>query len=48
LELDLGLDEQPGEKTTGPFEMGASDLMLLLSGIDVSATRRRRWYERVA
>ena len=31
-----------------PVEMGHRDLLLLLSGVDVAGTRRRRWYERVA
>jgi hypothetical protein len=31
-----------------PLEMRGVDLMLLLSGVDVGATRRRRWYERAA
>ena len=26
----------------------SSDLLLLLSGVDLAHTRRRRWYERVA
>jgi len=26
----------------------SSDLLLLLSGVDLAQTRRRRWYERVA
>jgi len=28
--------------------MRSTDLALLLAGIDVAQTRRRRWYERVA
>jgi hypothetical protein len=32
----------------GPVEMRSTDLALLLSGVDVAQTRRRRWYERVA
>ena len=27
-------------------ELRASELMMLISGLDVAATRRRRWYER--
>jgi len=46
--LEQGTFAWPGEKETAPFEMRFSDLMLLLSGVDVSATRRRRWYERAA
>lgn len=29
-------------------EMRSRDLLLLLSGVDLTQTRRRRWYERVA
>ena len=31
-----------------PVEMRSTDLALMLSGVDVAQTRRRRWYERVA
>ena len=31
-----------------PVTMGSGDLVLLLSGIDLAQTRRRRWYERAA
>jgi transposase len=46
--LERGTFAWPAEEPERPFEMRASDLMLLLSGVDVSATRRRRWYERAA
>ncbi len=46
--LERGTFAWPAEEQASPFEMRASDLMLLLSGVDVSATRRRRWYERAA
>jgi len=29
-------------------EMRSADLALLLAGVDIARTRRRRWYERVA
>jgi hypothetical protein len=29
-------------------EMRSGDLLLLLSGVDLDRTRRRRWYERGA
>jgi hypothetical protein len=29
-------------------EMRSTDLALLLAGVDIAQTRRRRWYERVA
>jgi transposase len=32
----------------GPVEMASADLALLLAGVDLAHTRRRRWYERVA
>lgn len=31
-----------------PLEMKSTELALLLSGVEVSQTRRRRWYEKVA
>jgi len=33
---------------TAVVEMRSSDLALLIAGVDVAQTRRRRWYERVA
>lgn len=32
----------------GSVEMRSTDLALLLAGVDIAQTRRRRWYERVA
>ena len=32
----------------GPVALRSSDLLLLLAGVDLAQTRRRRWYERVA
>lgn len=29
-----------------PVELRTADLMMLLAGIDLSSTRRRRWYEK--
>ena len=46
--LERGTFAWPAETGEYPFEMRASDLMLLLSGVDVSRTRRRRWYEPAA
>jgi transposase len=46
--LERGTFAWPGEESATPFEMRASELALLLSGMDVSTTRRRRWYERAA
>lgn len=46
--LERGTFAWPAEDTGVPFEMRGTDLMLLLSGIDLGSTRRRRWYERAA
>jgi transposase len=46
--LEQGTFAWPVEDQTTPLEMRGSDLMLLLSGVDVGGTRRRRWYERAA
>lgn len=44
--LEQGTFAWPAEAGAGPVEMRSGDLLLLLSGVDVSSTRRRRWYER--
>jgi transposase len=46
--LEQGTFAWPTEADTAPVEMRGGDLLLLLSGTDLSHTRRRRWYERVA
>ncbi len=46
--LEQGTFAWPTDEPSGPVEMRSPDLALLLSGIDVAQTRRRRWYERVA
>jgi transposase len=46
--LERGTFAWPTENSGEAFEMRGTDLMLLLSGIDLSSTRRRRWYERAA
>lgn len=43
--LEQGTFAWPDETSTAPVEMRSGDLLLLLSGVDVAATRRRRWYE---
>jgi transposase len=43
--LEQGTFAWPDETSTSPVEMRSGDLLLLLSGMDVAATRRRRWYE---
>lgn len=46
--LEQGTFAWPTDVDTAPVEMRSRDLVLLLSGVDVAGTRRRRWYERVA
>ena len=46
--LEQGTFAWPTDEPSSPVEMRSSDLALLLSGVDVAQTRRRRWYERVA
>ncbi|MBV9169873.1 MAG: IS66 family insertion sequence element accessory protein TnpB [Chloroflexi bacterium] len=46
--LERGTFAWPREPASGPVEMRSTDLALLLGGIDLAQTRRRRWYERVA
>jgi IS66 Orf2 like protein len=46
--LEHGTFAWPAEEETAPVTLRSSDLLLLLSGVDLTHTRRRRWYERVA
>lgn len=46
--LEEGTFAWPAEAGGAPVEMRSADLLLLLSGVDLTHTRRRRWYERVA
>jgi transposase len=46
--LERGTFAWPAEPAGDPVEMRSADLLLLLSGIELTQTRRRRWYERVA
>jgi transposase len=46
--LERGTFSWPTEGTDHPVEMRSTDLSLLLSGMDLTQTRRRRWYDRVA
>lgn len=46
--LEQGTFAWPTESGTAPVEMRSADLLLLLSGVEITQTRRRRWYERVA
>lgn len=44
--LEQGTFAWPEKGEEGPVELRAAEFMLLLSGVDVTHTRRRRWYER--
>jgi len=46
--LERGTFAWPTEDGSGSVEMRSADLALLLSGVDIARTRRRRWYDRVA
>jgi transposase len=46
--LEEGTFAWPAEADGAPVELRSADLLLLLSGVDLTHTRRRRWYERVA
>jgi transposase len=46
--LERGTFAWPRDETGASVEMRHRDLLLLLSGVDLATTRRRRWYERVA
>lgn len=46
--LEQGTFSWPAGTSDVPLEMKSTELALLLSGVEVSQTRRRRWYERVA
>ncbi|HEV8596980.1 MAG TPA: IS66 family insertion sequence element accessory protein TnpB [Candidatus Dormibacteraeota bacterium] len=46
--LERGTFAWPREEDDAPVILRSTDLLLLLSGVDLAHTRRRRWYERVA
>jgi transposase len=46
--LEQGTFAWPTESAGAPVEMRSADLLLLLSGVEMAQTRRRRWYERIA
>jgi transposase len=46
--LERGTFAWPEEQTEVGLEMKSTELMLLLTGVELSHTRRRRWYEKVA
>ena len=46
--LEKGTFAWPETNVPGPVSIHAGDLALLLSGVDLSQTKRRAWYERAA
>jgi transposase len=46
--LERGTFAWPADTEDAPVAIRGGDLLLLLSGVDLAHTRRRRWYERVA
>jgi transposase len=46
--LERGTFAWPADDEVARVELRGADLLLLLSGVDLAHTRRRRWYERVA
>jgi transposase len=43
--LEQGTFAWPVDEEDSPVEMRQRDLLLLLSGVDLATTRRRRWYD---
>jgi transposase len=46
--LEKGTFAWPKADVTAPLSVSNTELMMLLSGVDPSRARRRRWYERAA
>lgn len=46
--LERGTFAWPAENDGAPVTLRSAELLLLLSGVDLAHTRRRRWYERIA
>jgi transposase len=46
--LERGTFAWPTDNETPRVELRSADLLLLLSGVDLARTRRRRWYGHVA
>ena len=46
--LERGTFAWPETEGPAPVELRSSDLLVLLAGVDVTHTRRRRWYDRLA
>ena len=45
--LERGTFAWPDAEAEAPVLLRPSDLLLVLAGVDLTHTRRRRWYERV-
>jgi transposase len=46
--LEQGTFAWPAETCDGPVTITSRELLVLVSGVDVARTRRRRWYDRDA
>lgn len=46
--LERGTFAWPDTEGPAPVELRSSDLLVLLAGVDVTHTRRRHWYDRIA
>jgi transposase len=46
--LERGTFAWPDTESPAPVELRSSDLLVLLAGVDVTHTRRRPWYDRIA
>jgi transposase len=46
--LERGTFAWPTDEDIARVELRSADLLLLLAGVDLAHTRRRRWYERAA
>jgi transposase len=44
--LEKGTFAWPVARDGEAVELAATELMMMLGGVDVAATRRRRWYQR--
>ena len=44
--LEKGTFAWPVAREGETVELAATELMMMLGGVDVAATRRRRWYQR--
>jgi transposase len=44
--LERGTFAWPAEETPGAVTIASRDLLVLLAGVDLAHTRRRRWYDR--